>query len=144
MISSRESHDVKHALLFPVLPAIKNFDHLVIPNDKIGLSLWCRVITWKCIICSRAVFSIFVYQLFTILPICLLFMWPMLCKNIFRHFIFVVTKKFRSRLRIKFFLKRPYMAWVDLKWPVLTPPKVVPMAHLGISGYSTRVLELPR
>ena len=69
--------------------------------------------------CSIAVFSIFVYQLFTIF--CLLFMWPMICKNIFRCFIFVVTKKFRSRWRINQIYYSIKMTWFDLKWPLLTP-----------------------
>ena len=69
--------------------------------------------------CSIAVFSIFVYQLFTIF--CLLFMWPMICKNIFRRFIFVVTKKFRSRWRINQIYYSIKMTWFDLKWPLLTP-----------------------
>ena len=69
--------------------------------------------------CSIAVFSIFVYQLFTIF--CLLFMWPMICKNIFRRFIFVVTKKFRSRWRINQICFSTKMTWFDLIWPLLTP-----------------------
>ena len=121
-----------HASLFPVLPTIKNFDHfdISISNYTIWLSLWCRVITRKCIVCSLAVLNIFVYQLFT-------FHVTYAMQKYFSAFHFWGYEEIQITLTNKVFLKRPFLTWVDLKWPMLAPPKVVLMALLRISSNST-------